>query len=115
MFREAGTPMAIYDPFFAPDPSVLQREYDFITMTEVAEHLRAPGEIFRQLTGMLKPGGWLGVVTQRVIDQSAFRRWRYTQDPTHIAFYSEATFVWLSEHLGCDLTVISKDTVLLQK
>ncbi|WP_203434339.1 methyltransferase domain-containing protein [Nitrosococcus halophilus] len=49
MFTEAGYGMAIYDPFYAPDPAALRQTYDFVTASEVAEHLYAPGEVFTQL------------------------------------------------------------------
>ena len=45
----------------------------------------------------LAPGGWLGIMTKRVRDQEAFRSWHYIDDPTHIAYFSEATFRWLTE------------------
>ncbi|MEI4850515.1 class I SAM-dependent methyltransferase, partial [Klebsiella pneumoniae] len=63
MLREAGMDMALFDPFFYPQASVLERQYDFITCTEVVEHLHRPAEVFRQLDRLLAPGGWLGVMT----------------------------------------------------
>jgi 2-polyprenyl-3-methyl-5-hydroxy-6-metoxy-1,4-benzoquinol methylase len=43
MFEEAGHQVALYDPFYAPDRSALSGPYDFITLSEVAEHMAAPG------------------------------------------------------------------------
>jgi hypothetical protein len=43
MLAEAGHAMALYDPFFRPDPAALERDYDFITCTETAEHFHHPG------------------------------------------------------------------------
>ncbi|MDY7116885.1 class I SAM-dependent methyltransferase [Halomonas sp. SSL-5] len=115
MFEEAGHPMAIYDPFFAPDASVLEGEYDFITATEVAEHLFAPGEELTRLAGLLRPGGWLGLMTKRVTDHAAFARWHYILDPTHVSFFSEATFRWLAESLSMSVEFPAADVVLLHK
>jgi hypothetical protein len=39
MLTERGFRMSTYDPYFAPDTACLERTYDFITTTEVAEHL----------------------------------------------------------------------------
>ncbi len=115
MFEEAGHPMAIYDPFFAPHPEVLERHYDFITATEVVEHLYAPGEELARLAGRLRPGGWLGLMTKRVTSPEAFVGWHYILDPTHVCFFSEATFRWLAEHLGLEVAFPAADVVLLQK
>lgn len=40
MLREAGHLKTVYDPLFYDDPSALTQSYDFITCSEVAEHLR---------------------------------------------------------------------------
>ena len=38
LLEEAGFRMGRYDPFYAPDSTVLQRVYDFIACSEVVEH-----------------------------------------------------------------------------
>ncbi|MCG6657511.1 class I SAM-dependent methyltransferase [Halomonas campisalis] len=115
MFEEAGHPMAIYDSFYAPDDRVLASEYDFITATEVVEHLFAPGRELEALAGLLRPGGWLGLMTKRVSTPEAFARWHYILDPTHVCFFSEASFEWLADHLGMDLLLPAPDVALLQR
>ncbi len=115
MFEEAGHRMAIYDPFYAPDASVLEAEYDFITATEVAEHLFAPGKELARLAALLRPGGWLGLMTKRVTDHAAFTRWHYILDPTHVSFFSEATFRWLADELGMSVEFPAADVALLHK
>ena len=112
--------MALYDPFYAPGKSVLSASYDFITLSEVAEHLAEPGLELDRLWRLLKPGGWLGIMTKRVRDRAAFRTWHYITDPTHIAYFSEATFHWLAAHWPSNgrpatLEIIGDDVVLLQK
>jgi hypothetical protein len=114
MFREAGYEMAIYDPYYAADTTLLQRQYDFITASEVVEHLYAPGEELARLQALLRPGGWLGLMTKLVIDQTAFSRWHYTHDPTHVCFFSRETFVWWSRQSGCELDFVGKDVILLR-
>nr|MBS0021313.1 methyltransferase domain-containing protein [Gammaproteobacteria bacterium] len=84
MFAEAGHHMAIYDPYYAADASVLRRSYDFITASEVVEHLYAPGEVLARLFDLLRPGGWLGLMTKLVTDRAAFASWHYKLDPTHV-------------------------------
>ncbi|SEL83113.1 class I SAM-dependent methyltransferase [Halomonas daqiaonensis] len=115
MFEEAGHPMAIFDPFYSPDTNVLERRYDFITATEVVEHLFAPGRELTRLADRLSAGGWLGLMTKRVTDQPAFARWHYILDPTHVVFFSEATFEWLAGHLDMRVEFPAADVALLQR
>lgn len=115
MFEEAGHPMAIYDPFYAPATLTLAHCYDFITASEVVEHLYEPGRELERLAGMLKPDGWLALMTKRVTSKEAFPRWHYIRDPTHVSFFSESTFVWLAQHLQLSLTLPAADVALLHK
>ena len=120
MFEEAGHSVALYDPFYAPDRSVLSARYDFITLSEVVEHMAQPGKVLDDLWAGLAPDGWLGVMTKRVRDQDAFRTWHYITDPTHIGFFSEATFQWLTGRwsamgVSATLVVAGADVVLIEK
>jgi len=115
MFEEAGYNMSLFDPFFANDPSVLVRQYDFVCSTEVLEHLHHPGETLDRLWGCLKTGGWLGIMTKLARSREDFARWHYIQDPTHVSFYSEATFHWLADKWGAELEIIGSDVIVLQK
>ncbi|MFC1607288.1 class I SAM-dependent methyltransferase [Candidatus Latescibacterota bacterium] len=115
MLREAGHSMTIYDPYFAHDPDVLNRQYDFITATEVVEHLCHPGTELERLWTCLKPGGLLGVMTKLVLDKESFSRWHYIRDLTHVSFFSKATFRWLSAHWDAHLTFIGTDVMLFRK
>jgi len=115
MFEEAGYDMAIYDPFYAPDTGVFERRYDFITATEVVEHLHRPGWELSRLVGLLEPGGYLGVMTKRVTDVAAFSTWHYKDDPTHVCFFSTATFEWLATENDCELALVDPDVVILRR
>lgn len=92
MLTEAGHRMAVYDPLFFDDLRVLDDRYDFITCTEVVEHFHHPFDEFAKLDELLKPGGWLAVMTMFQTDDAAFAHWHYRRDPTHVVFYREATF-----------------------
>ncbi|SHE38370.1 Methyltransferase domain-containing protein [Modicisalibacter ilicicola DSM 19980] len=115
MLEEAGHPMALYDIFYAPDRRVLEGRYDFITATEVVEHLAAPGQVIEDLAGRLSPGGWLGLMTKRVASREAFADWHYILDPTHVSFFSEASFRWLATCLDMRVVFPAADVVLMQK
>jgi hypothetical protein len=115
MFEEAGHMMAIFDPIYAPDPSVFDRRYDFITATEVLEHIHHPAVDLARLWDCLKPGGWLGVMTKLVIDAERFARWHYRLDPTHVRFYSRPTFEWLARHWGATVVFVATDAAIFRK
>lgn len=115
MLREAGLEVALYDPQFAPDASVFTREWDFITATEVLEHLHDPAMELERLWGLLRPGGWLAVMTRRVPGLAQFERWHYRRDPTHIGFFAEQSFAWLARHWRAELELRDDDVALLRK
>ncbi len=115
MFEEAGHAMCIYDPFYAADESAWQHRYDFITASEVIEHLHHPRRELDRLWSCLKPRGLLGIMTKRVIDRDAFARWHYKDDPTHVCFFSLATFRWLATCWQAELTIPADDVVVLAK
>lgn len=115
MLAERGFPMAIYDPFFAPDGAVLDICYDFITCTETAEHFHAPGEEFARLDRLLKPGGLLGVMTEVRTPERNFATWHYVRDPTHVCFYSVATLHWLARCRGWELRLPGRNIAIFRK
>lgn len=115
MFRECGYRIDVYDKCYAADPAVFQKKYDFITATEVLEHLQYPAQEIDRLFTMLKPGGVLGIMTKLVIDRQAFDTWHYKNDKTHICFFSIETFRWLSDRLQTRVEFIGKDVILMHK
>ena len=115
MFEEAGYSVAVYDHYYAREPAVLERQYDFITATEVLEHLREPGRELDSLWGCLKPGGNLGVMTKFALDQERFAQWHYKNDPTHVCFFSRATLDWLATEWQAELTFVDTDAAIFLK
>ena len=115
LLEEQGQQMDLYDPFYHNDPSVFSKKYDFISASEVVEHLHDPDREFGALFGMLKPGGWLGMMTKLVIDKQAFRQWHYIRDMTHICFYSRRTFEYIAQRFDADLYFVASDVILLNR
>ena len=115
MLREAGHQVRLYDCFYAPDDSVLTGPYDFITASEVVEHLHQPGDVLARLWQALRPGGCLGLMTKLVIDREAFSRWHYKNDPTHVCFFSRETFAWLAAQWGAEAEMIGDDVIIFTK
>lgn len=115
MLIEAGMEVALYDPFYYPEASVLAKQYDFITCTEVVEHLHYPAKVFRQLDRLLKPGGLLGVMTCFQTRDDRFDNWHYRRDPTHVVFYREVTLGLVAKQFGWVMSVPCKDVAIFYK
>lgn len=115
ILRAAGHPMEVYDPFYAPDASVLGHTYDFVTTTEAVEHFRDPAETLDRLWALVRPGGRLGILTQFLPSSADFDRWSYKNDPTHLAFFSRETFEWLAARWSAEAEFPAENVVLLTK
>ena len=115
MLTQDGFKVELYDPFFFPDKGVLSKQYDFITCTETVEHFYDPFKEFNILNDLLKPGGWLGVMTSFLTSDEMFESWYYRRDPTHVSFYCEKTFQVIASQRNWKCEIKSKDVVLLQK
>lgn len=115
MFEEAGYPCAVYDLHYADDPSVFDRQYDFLTCSETMEHLYRPREEFERFLQLVKPGGWIGLMTQ-LHDEAPvpFTRWHYKNDDTHVCFFSRRSFQWLEKQYGLRLEFHPNGVVLFQ-
>ncbi|NNE98128.1 MAG: class I SAM-dependent methyltransferase [Pyrinomonadaceae bacterium] len=109
ILSEKGFEMDVYDLFYQPDTSVLEKKFDFIVTTEVVEHLAKPLDVFEMLLSMLKPNGMLAVMTRLHDDSIDFKTWHYKNDPTHICFFSVETFEWLSARLGVEHRRVESD------
>jgi SAM-dependent methyltransferase len=115
MLREEGRHMTVYDPFYVPDDAVWSRTYDFITATEVMEHLYRPAEELDRLFRVLRPGGWLGIMTKLLPDHASFLKWSYMQDSTHVCYFSLATFEHIAAHWNASLELPGRKVFLFQK
>ncbi|MBS3998678.1 MAG: class I SAM-dependent methyltransferase [Hydrogenophaga sp.] len=115
MLAEAGHRMAVYDPLFFDHPQRLDEVYDFVTCSEVVEHFHHPLREFVRLDRLMKPGGWLAVMTTFQTDDAAFAHWHYRRDRTHVVFYREATFRFLAARLGWRCEIPCPNVALLQK
>lgn len=113
--QEQGWQVENYDLYYEHRPQLLEQSYDFITMTEVIEHLAQPDEVLLLLDKLLIRKGILAIMTKRVASLEAFANWHYKNDPTHIAFYSEASFTWIARKMSWRLQIVDKDVVFFHK
>ncbi len=115
MLEEAGHEVALYDPLFQPDRKALSQAYDFVACTETAEHFHRPADEFARLMGMVRPGGWLAIMTCFQTDDARFPDWHYRRDPTHVVFYREETLRYVAAAAGWRCEVPVKDVALMQR
>lgn len=114
MLEESGLKVHDYDPFFAPDVRALERDYDFVTCTEVVEHFSRPRLEFERLRRLLRPGGLLAVMTEVLQPDRDVATWGYARDPTHVCFYRWETFEWIAALLGAHLTRPHPNVALME-
>ena len=115
MLSQAGHSMRLYDPFFFPDITVLDQQFDFVTCTEVAEHFHQPHAEFKRMVALLKPGGLLALMTSFQHDDIRFADWHYRRDPTHVTFYRQETFQVIAADFGMSCIIPCKNVVFLRK
>ena len=115
MLEGQGHQLALFDIYYADNPLLLQGSYDFITGTEVVEHLSSPRQELDRLWAMIRPSGYLGLMTKLVKDQQSFMGWHYKNDPTHISFFSVATFNYLADTWGAQVDYIANDVIIFRK
>jgi len=115
MFKEAGHSMVDYDPFYDKHAHLLKNKYDFITITEVVEHLYEPIKELDMLWKMLKDGGWMGVMTDMSVRSVSFKEWHYKDDPTHVCFFSHTTLEWVAARWNAEIIFTNKNVALFKK
>jgi len=115
MMNELGFQMEIYDYFYHNTPKVFEQKYDFITTTEVIEHLHNPKDEIVKLWSCLKDGGVLGIMTSFRVRDEEFGNWYYKRDLTHVRFFTKTSFQWLADELKAELVIPQNDVVILKK
>jgi len=115
ILAESGMKVENYDPIYFPNEGLLKGRYDFVTCTEVVEHLRKPRQGFETMDLILKVRGYLGVMTQVLGDDEDFANWWYPNDPTHIAFYQRKTLEWIGDWMGWGVEFPQKNVIIYSK
>lgn len=115
ILAESGYEVALFDWFYHRDDCVWQSTYDFVTATEVVEHLHDPKYWLDRLWSSLRPGGVLVIQTKRVLSKHQFSEWHYIRDPTHVTFFSIATLYWLARCWGATVRLAAPDVAVFHK
>lgn len=115
MMQEKGHQMDVYDKFYAKNQSVFKKSFDFITLTEVLEHLSDPVFELERLASILKSKGILAVMTQTLTKDIDFDSWYYKNDPSHIGFYNDKSLTGLASLLELEITQFSDRVIFFKK
>jgi hypothetical protein len=115
MMQEKGHQMDLYDKFYAKNQSVFKKSFDFITLTEVLEHLSDPVFELERLASILKSKGILAVMTQTLTQDIDFKSWYYKNDTSHIGFYNDKSLTGLASLLELEITQFSDRVIFFKK
>ena len=115
MMQEKGHQMDLYDKFYARNQSVFEKSFDFITLTEVLEHLSDPVFELERLASILNSKGILAVMTQTLADDIDFDSWYYKNDPSHIGFYNDKSLTGLASLLELEIKQFSDRVIFFKK
>jgi len=80
----------------------------------VLEHLREPAEVLDRLASLIRPSGWLGLMTSFQTDDARFANWSYRREPTHVVFYRQVTLARIAEARGWRAEFPVKDVALMR-
>lgn len=102
-----------YDPFFFPEIS--EKNFDFIFASECFEHFHNPTETIEHIVSLIKPGGYLSVMTNFHPEKKELSTWYYLKDHTHVVFYNKKTFEYIAEKYNAKIVFCDnkKITILL--
>lgn len=114
LLQREGIACFDYDPLFGFNHP--HKQYDFIFATECFEHFFYPGMEFREINALLKPGGYLAVMTEQWESLDRFKSWYYKRDQTHVSFFHRNTFHYLCKTFGYSILYQDRNRVIvLQK
>jgi SAM-dependent methyltransferase len=114
LLKREGFSCDVYDPFFFP--SFPEGSYDLVISTEVFEHLREIRAELYRIHKLIKPGGYLAIMTSQHDVVCDFENWWYKNDPTHICFFSTSTYDWLAKEFGFEIIYRdNKNFIILKK
>lgn len=114
LFAENGFVVDNYDPIYGPPKPASLKQYDFITCSETAEHFQDPHREFSFMTNLLRPGGWIAIMTGLRDCHLNDPSWWYLRDSTHVCFYSKATFEKMRSLFSWNLVSLAHNIVVLR-
>ncbi|MBX3042324.1 MAG: class I SAM-dependent methyltransferase [Candidatus Kapabacteria bacterium] len=115
MLGDAGYKVILYDPFFFSNDDYLNHKYDYIFSCEVFEHFHQPAYEIEKLLNLLKPDGYLIIMTLLFDMSSDFKTWFYRNDPTHVFIYTKKTIHFIAKKYNLRIDKLEDRIIVLQK
>jgi hypothetical protein len=116
ILRDQGFSVFSWDPNFASSEKPQQSFYDAGICIEVAEHFINPQKDFSAFFETVKRGSFVIVHTHLAPkDDDAFLRWWYTEDITHVSFYSECSLEIIAEKNNAKLITIENEKLVVYR
>lgn len=103
-----------YDPFFRKN-GINNQAYDAIFCTECFEHFHQPIKDIQNLLDLLKPEGYLSLMTSFYQNDTQFPDWYYSRDPTHVSFFHIDTMKWIQNKLNLECVFTDNKKVMVLK
>jgi 2-polyprenyl-3-methyl-5-hydroxy-6-metoxy-1,4-benzoquinol methylase len=75
-------------------------QFNAVVLWDVLEHLWDIDEIFKKLTYILKPGGYLVLSTPNIdstVSKLMGKYWAFMTPPEHLSFFTKETFYYISQ------------------
>ncbi len=82
---------------------------DVVVMLDVIEHLETPGEILKNLSSKLLPGGVMLLTTgdfSSTLSKLFGKHWRLMTPPQHLWFFTPTALRKMAEHAGLDFVSV---------
>ncbi len=113
LLRQQGFTCYNYDPLFGFEHPFNQ--YDLIFATESFEHFFDPAKELNTLCRLLKPKGYLAIMTEQWESIDRFNAWYYKRDHTHVSFYHMETMEYICQSFGFEVVHKDKNRVIILK
>ncbi len=115
IFKKENHLCESFDIFYKNNPKLLQNKYNFISASEVFEHLNNPQKELKTLIPLLNPKGFLGIMTTKLVKKDEFENWWYKNDPTHISLYSDKTFNYIASEFNLNIIHNKNNIIIFSK
>jgi hypothetical protein len=116
ILREKRFSVFSWDPNFSSNEKTQKSFYDLGISIEVAEHFINPQKDFSAFFETLKTGAFAAIHTHLAPeDDEAFLRWWYTEDITHVSFYSKRSLEILGAKNDAELAAVENNKFVVFK
>lgn len=115
LLKDKEFQVELYDPYFYPNESYMNYQYDYIFSCEVFEHFYNPKQEIEQLLSILKPTGSLLIMTLIYDFQADFKDWYYRKDPTHVFIYTKKTIQFIANRYNLKFKIENNRMIIFEQ